>query len=291
MITLVISVFTTKKRLFVQSLLTITIPTALFAIIILAIMLSLNVNIWYYNVDVVVTQVCFHIVAITCYVNITKHVEEIRLKNIFTRLILPSFVGTAAYLFSEVYLFNKFKEADSKEKYLIRLFYYPLIVEVSLTLTEYGCRTFDRGGSNITVNGRAHFIFYGQATFAILGRYLTIISGSLVDVTLISIFHFMKDVFVHRLSWLQCKVAHKVKRVLRSKEGKEDFDKWFYSPNFQKFRACVFNNDFVIEVSGRKRDIPSYLLFAFAHILPWVSLVHVYCNVYIYYIYMKFFNN
>ena len=276
MITLVISVFITKKRLFVQSLLTITIPTALFGIITLAIMLFLNVNIWYYNLDVVVTQVCFHAVAITCYVNITKHVEEVRLKNIFTRLILPSFVGTGAYLFSEVYFFSKFKEADSKEKYLIRLVYYPLIVEVSLTLTEYGCRTFDRGGSNITVNGRAHFIFYGQATFAILGRYLTIISGSLVHVTLISVFHFLKDVFVHRVSWLQCKVAHKVKRVLHFKEGKEDFDKWFYSPNFQKFRACVFNNDFVIEISGRKRDIHSYLLFAFAHILVWVSLVHVY---------------
>ena len=59
MITLVISVFITKKRLFVQSLLTITIPTALFGIITLAIMLFLNVNIWYYNLDVVVTQVCF----------------------------------------------------------------------------------------------------------------------------------------------------------------------------------------------------------------------------------------
>ena len=91
--------------------------------------------------------------------NITKHVEEVRLKNIFTRLILPSFVGTAAYLFSEVYLFSKFKEADSKEKHLIRLVYYPLIVEVSLTLTEYGCRTFDRGGSNITVMAE-HILFF-----------------------------------------------------------------------------------------------------------------------------------
>ena len=152
-----------------QSLLSITIPATLFAIITLGIMLLLNVNIWYYNFDVVVTQVCFHVVAITCYVNITKHVEEVRLKNIFTRLILPSFVGTAAYLqhisISEVYLFSKFKEADSKEKHLIRLVYYPLIVKVSLTLTEYGCRTFDRGGSNITVNGRAHFIFYPAKHF------------------------------------------------------------------------------------------------------------------------------
>ena len=65
----------------------------------------------------------------------------------------------------------------------------------------------------------------------------------------------MKDVFVHRLSWLQCYIGHKVKRLFCFKEGKEDFSVWFYGPNFQEFCACVFSNDFVIEVAVRRANI------------------------------------
>ena len=35
------------------------------------------------------------------------------------------------------------------------------------------------------------------------------------------------------------------------KEAEEDFDQWFYSIEFQGFRACVFNNDFVLELTGK----------------------------------------
>ena len=251
MITLVISVFITSKKLFVQNLLLVTIPTELAAITSFLIMFLLNVKIWYYHIDVFVTEAFFFVTAISCFSNIAKQLEEIRLKNIFIRIMFPCFFGTAGYMFSQVYLFSKFKASDVTEKYLIRLVYYPLMVEVSLILIEYCCRTFD-AGTYTNVHGRAHYIFFVQATLGILGRYLTTISGSLASVTVISAFHFVKDVFVHRLSWLQCYIAHKVKRLLSFKEGKEDFSVWFYDPHFQEFRACVFNNDFVIEVAGKK---------------------------------------
>ena len=260
MITLVISIFIANKKLFVQNLLYITIPTVFVAVTTLAIMFLLDIKIWYYRIDVIVTQVSFDVTLICCFVNIAKQTKKIQMKNTFIKLFLPVFVLTTGYEFSQVYLFSKFKEVEDKEKYLIRLVYYPLIVEVSLTLVEYGGRTFD-GGNNITVHRRAHFLFSVQATLAMLGRYLTTISGSLLVVTVISVFHFLKDVFVHRLSWLYCYIAHKFKRLLRFKEGEENFNEWFYSSNFQEFRACVFNNDFVIELVGKKITFCLYFVF------------------------------
>lgn len=254
------SIFIANKKLFVQNLLYITIPTVFVAVTTLAIMFVLDIKIWYYRIDVIVTQVSFDVTLICCFVNIAKQTKKIQMKNTFIKLFLPVFFLTTGYEFSQVYLFSKFKEVEDKEKYLIRLVYYPLIVEVSLTLVEYGGRTFD-GGNNITVHGRAHFLFSVQATLAMLGRYLTTISGSLLVVTVISVFHFLKDVFVHRLSWLYCYIAHKFKRLLRFKEGEENFNEWFYSPNFQEFRACVFNNDFVIELVGKKITFCLYFVF------------------------------
>ena len=251
MITVILSVFITNMKLFLHNLLFITIPTTLVAVTVFWTMFTLNVKIWYYYLDAGVAEVFFFIIIISCLVNTAKHVEEVKLKNIFIRLILPVIFGSGGYIFAQTYLSSRFKVADNTEQYLIRLFYYPFILEVSLILQEYCYRTFD-GGINIRNHGRAHFIFLTQVSFGILGRYMTIISGSLIEVTVYSACQFLKDVFVHRLSWLQCCIAHKFKRLFGMKDGEEDFDTWFYSPNFQEFRACVFNNDFILEVTGEK---------------------------------------
>ena len=248
--TLILSVFITNKNLFIMNLLTITLPIVSIAIIIFVVMFVLNVKIWYYHIDVGVGEIFAYTIIISCLANIANHVKEIRIKNIFTKLILPFTFAAAGYTFAMIYLSNKFKVAESTEKYLIRLVYYPLIVDVSLQLSEYCFRTFD-GGSSTTAHGRAHFIFFIQVAFGILGRYLTTISGSLIYVTVFSLFHFVKDILVHRLSWLQCYIAYKVKRFFSMKEAEEDFDQWFYSIEFQGFRTCVFNNDFVLELTGK----------------------------------------
>ena len=262
MVTLIISVFITNKKLFVRNLLTITMPTILIAVITFVTMFGLNVKIWYYYIEASVAEVFFFIVMISCLVNIAKHVKEIRLKNIFIRLILPVVFGSIWYIFAVIYLSNKFKVAKDRDKYVIRIVYYPLIVEGSLILQDYCYRTFD-GGSDTTVHGRAHFIFLSQVSFGILGRYMTTISGSLIDVTVFSLFHFFKDVLIHRLSWLQCYVAHKLKRFLGMREAEEEFNEWFYSSHFQDFRACVFNNEFVLEVASKYRHFRLYFHFLY----------------------------
>ena len=214
-------------------------------------MLFMNVKIWYYHIDEISSEVFFFLNLISCLGNLAKHVEEIQLKRIFIRLVLPVIFCTTGYSFSMIYLCSRFKVADNTERYLIRLLYYPFIVEMSLILLEYCCRTFD-GGDSITIHGRVHLIFCVQVAFGILGRYMTMLSGGLVDVAIISAFHFFKDVFLHRSSWLQCYVAHKFKQLFVSNDNKEDFNEWFYSRDFQKFRAYVFNNDFVLELTGKK---------------------------------------
>ena len=260
MITLVISVLITNQKLFLWNLLFITIPMELFAVAAYVIIFLKNVNIWYYHIDIYVTEFFFFATAISCYLNIARHLKEIRFMKIIVKIIFPCIFGTTGYIFCQIYLFSKFKVSDETDKYLIRLLYYPLMVEVSLILIEYCCRTLD-GGTYITIHGRAHYIFFVQATLGILGRYLTTTSGSLETVTVISAFHFVKDVFVHRLSWLQCYIAHKMKRILCFTEGKEDFNVWFYRRDFQEFRACVLNNDFVTEVTGKKKVL--FFLFLF----------------------------
>ena len=89
MITVILSVFITNKKLFLHNLLYITIPTILVALITFWIMFILNVKIWYYHLDAGVAEVFFFIIIISCLVNTAKHVEEVKLKNIFFRLIFP----------------------------------------------------------------------------------------------------------------------------------------------------------------------------------------------------------
>ena len=252
MITLVISVFIKNEKLLLRNFLTINLPTIIVAAAIILTLLFLNVKIWYYHIDEVSSEVFYFIILISCLWNIAKHVEEIQMKRIFIRLVLPVIFCSVGYSFLMIYLCSRFKVANSTEKYLIRLAYYPLIVEVSLVFLEYCCRTFN-GGISITIHGRAHFIFCVQVAFGILGRYMTMFSGNLIDVTIFSAFHFLKDVFIHRSSWLQCYVAHRFKRLFGSKQRRKDFDEWFYSRDFQDFRACVFNNDFMLELTGKGR--------------------------------------
>ena len=252
MITLVISVLIANQKLFVWNLLLITIPMELAAVAAYVIMFLKHVKIWYYHLDVIVTDFFLILTSISYYANIARHLEVIRFKNIVIKIIFPCIFGATGYVFCQMYLFSKFKISDKTDKYLIRLVCYPLIVEVSLILIEYCCRTFD-GGIYTSVHGRAHYMLFIQTSFVVLGRYLTTTSGSLQSVTVISVFHFLKDILVHRLSWLQCYIAHKVKSFFCVKEGKEDFNVWFYNREFQDFRACVLNNDFVIEVTGKKK--------------------------------------
>ena len=255
-----------NKKLFLRNLLTINLPAIIVAVARILTLLFLNVKIWYYHIDEVSSEVFYFVILISCLGSITKHVEEIQMKRIFIRLVLPVIFCSAGYSFLMIYLCSRFKVADSTEKYLIRLVYYPLIVELSLILLEYCCRTFN-GGISITIHGRAHFIFSVQVAFGILGRYMTMFSGNLIDVTIFSAFHFLKDVFIHWSSWLQCYVAHRFKRLFGSKQKRKDFDEWFYSSDFQEFRVCVFSNDFMLELTGNGRH---YFLF-YLHWVFWVT--------------------
>lgn len=123
MITLVISVFMKNKKLFLRNLLTINLPAIIVAVARILTLLFLNVKIWYYHIDEVSSEVFYFVILISCLGNITKHVEEIQMKRIFIRLVLPVIFCSAGYSFLMIYLCSRFKVADSTEKYLIRLVY------------------------------------------------------------------------------------------------------------------------------------------------------------------------
>ena len=260
MIAVALFVFIANKKLLFCNIMAITLPIIYFAVMIFLVVFLSNVKIWYYHIDEGITEVSFYIIFISCLFNIANYVEGVKLKTIFIKLIFPGLIGCAGYTFSELYLSNRYKVASGSEKYLIRLVYYPLVLEVSLILQEFCFRTFD-GGINTRNNGRAHFLFITQVSFGVLGRYMTIASGCLIDVTVFSAFHSIKDVLVHRLSRLQCYIAYKVKWFFGMKDVEEDFDTWFYNPAFQEFRAHVFNNDFLLEMTG---EIEHFHLFSTA---------------------------
>ena len=174
-ITLVISVLIANQKLFIWNLLLITIPMELAAVAAYVIMFLEHVKIWYYHLDVVVTDFFLIITSISCYANIARHLEEILFKNIIIKLIFPCIFAATGHVFCQIYLFSKFRTSDKTDKCLIRLVYYPSIVEVSLILIEYSCRTFD-GGTYVTVHGRAHYIFFYSnfpwSAWKILDHYL-----------------------------------------------------------------------------------------------------------------------
>ena len=248
MITIVVSVIIKDKRLLKKNVCFITIPAILLGTVIFAVIYNLGLNIWYYRIDAVVGAIIFYFIMILCLLNM--QIYGVRLKTIVKNLICPIIFGSALYMFAKLYLRNRYMMADNTEKFLIRVIYYPLIVESSLLYQEYSYRTFDDGTLS-TVHGRAHFVFLSQVSFGILGRYLTTIAGSLWEVALFSFLIFLKDILLHRMSWLQCYLAHKVKNFLGMSDSEEDFNNWFYSPSFQEFRGCVFNNDFIHEITGK----------------------------------------
>ena len=81
-----------------------TIPTVFVAVTTLAIMFLLDIKIWYYRIDVIVTQVSFDVTLICCFVNIAKQTKKIRMKNIFIKLLLPVFVLTTRDSGTDVFL-------------------------------------------------------------------------------------------------------------------------------------------------------------------------------------------
>ena len=266
MITVVVSMVIKDRRLLYKNLCIITIPAILFGTVIFAVIYKLGVNIWYYKIDAAVGAIMFYFIMITCLLNMQTY--GVRLKTVVKNLIIPIIFASALYMFAKLYLRNRYMMANNTEKFLIRVIYYPLIVECSLIYQEYSYRTFDDGTIS-TVHGRAHFVFLSQVSFSMLGRYLTTIAGSLLEVLLFSFLIFLKDILIHRMSKLQCYLAHKVKTFLKMSDSEEDFNNWFYSQSFQEFRGCVFNNDFIHEITGKWTQSNSWHCIKYRNFPVW----------------------
>ena len=206
-------------------------PIVFIAITTFSILYSLNVQIWYYYIDASVAEVFFFAIMISCFVSLTKHQPGVNMKEILIRLLIPVIVGSAGYIFTTIYLNNKYKVANTTNKFLIRLLYFPLILEPVLIFQEFSFRTFrlTENDEACSIHGRAHFVFLTQVSFGILGRYMTTISGNLSNVALFSAVIAIKDISLHRMSRVQCWLAFKLKKLFALDDGNqfEEFEEWF----------------------------------------------------------------
>ena len=226
-------------------------PIFLIALVSYIILFYSNVRLWYYYIDITIIQIIFFVTIGSSLFNLSRNNHEIDFKTLVKRFILPILAGVISVGFIWIYLSKTLTGASSLKKYIIRLVIYPILVDAVLAFQEFNFRQFLT--KDYTVDGLAYFVYVAQVIFGFFGRYMTMTSGNLVSVTIFASVIAIKDVMFHRLSRAQCWIGFYLKKIFKLNDINNEgtFEDWFYEENFTKFRACVLNNDFIQELTGK----------------------------------------
>ncbi|XP_057314030.1 uncharacterized protein LOC130655309 isoform X2 [Hydractinia symbiolongicarpus] len=232
-----------------KNMLKVMIPVFLLVLLLYSVLYYYSISIWYYYIDVGITEALFFTTFTLSFYHISKY-YDMSFLNIAKRFIFPILSGVLGIGFTEIYLSKKFAEASRYERYVIRLVIYPLLVDLILNFQEYGARQFLKT-EHFTVHGLSHFVYVAQVAFGILGRYMTTTSGSLTNVAIVSGLIAVKDIIMHRACRFQCWLGYYLRRLFKLKDINDDhgtFEDWFYNEDYRNFRSCILNNDFVHEL-------------------------------------------
>ncbi|XP_057312904.1 uncharacterized protein LOC130654358 [Hydractinia symbiolongicarpus] len=232
-----------------SNILKIMLPTFLLVFLAYILLYNYSISIWYYYIDVGITETLFFTTFTLSFYRISKY-HDMSFLNLIKRFIVPMLSGVLGVGFTEIYLSKKFVESSGYERYAIRLVVYPLLVDIILNFQEYGARQLMKT-EGFTVQGLAHFIYGAQVAFGILGRYMTTTSGSLTNVAIVSGLIAVKDIIMHRACRFQCWLGYYLRRLFKLKDINDDhgtFEDWFYNEDYRNFRSCILSNDFVCEL-------------------------------------------
>lgn len=182
-------------------------------------------------------------------------VINITFKQLLRYFLLPGIIATLGVGFIDAVINKKYQTMKNHSigQYLIRIIFYPIIVDLLISFGEVNMRKVPNNGSN----HKSHVIYFYQVAFTTIGRYMTTISGCLVSIFIMTASIALRDVFFHRMSRIQCWIAFKMRSCLRKISSgfiDNEFDKfedWFFSKEFTSFKASILNNEFTIELIGK----------------------------------------
>lgn len=218
-------------------------------------MLHFN-GLWYYYVDIVMYAVVFLVCVSACMFVIVRKNATTSFKKLLQHCLLPSIVATIGVGFIDAVVNKKYQsmKRDSIGQYLIRILFYPIVVDLLISFGEANIRQISTNGAN----HRSHVIYFYQVAFTTIGRYMTTISGSLLSILIMAASIALKDLLFHRMSRIQCWLAFKFRALLKKVTSRvadenefEKFEDWFFSKEFSSFKASVLNNEFTIELIGK----------------------------------------
>jgi len=232
-------------------------------------LLKYNDIILYYYGDILVCGLVFLLGLIFALVSLSKNLEiQITLKRLVQVFLIPSILAVLGInlldglVNKEYQMFTK----GSIGQYVIRILVYPVVVDLVLAIVETNAQKIPSAANR--VNSPSHVVYFYQVAFSIVGRYMTTISGGIMDIFIMAASITVKDFVLHRMGRLRCWLAYHTRLILEkicspyiNTMDFESFEDWFYSKEFTYFKANAINNDFTIELAGNifmSSDNPFY---------------------------------
>lgn len=259
-----VSVFITTivldgSRQLLRNLLYVTVPLITMATASIPALLKYHTAIEYFYVDTLLSGFIFIIGVVASVYCMYKALElQITRKRIFLVFVFPTIIAVLGVNVLDAIVNKEYQmlAQASLGQYLVRIVVYPLLVDVLLAIIETNIQKIP---SNQNVNSPNHVVYFFQVAFLFVGRYMTTMAGSVIDIFIMAATVAVRDILLHRMSRIRCRIAY----FLRSVHEKifkrctdysvkyDAFEDWFYSKDFTYFKAKTLNNNFVIELVGK----------------------------------------
>eukprot|EP00111_Clytia_hemisphaerica_P007515 TCONS_00021835-protein len=244
------------SRQIFKNILYVSIPLVTIATALIPGLLKYNDVILYYYVDIFLCGLFFLVGMVASVFCLSKNLEvQITRKRIFQVLVIPSIIAVLgvnvldAVVNKEYQIFSK----GSIGQYVVRLVIYPITVDILLAITETNVQKIPSNH----INNPSHVVYFYQVAFTIIGRYMTTISGGIMDIFIMAASVAGKDFILHRMGRIRCWLAFHTRTLLvkfyppyANTVDYETFKDWFYSKDFTYFKANTLNSDFAVELTG-----------------------------------------
>lgn len=221
-------------------------------------LLKYNDVILYYYVDILACGLVFLLGLIFTVISLSKNLEiQISLKRLIQVFLIPSLLAVLGINLLDGLVNKEYQlfEKGSIGQYVIRIFVYPVVVDIILAIVETNTQKIPSAPDHM--NAPSHVVYFYQVAFSIVGRYMTTISGGIMDIFIMAVSIAVKDFVLHRMGRLRCWLAYRTRSLLEkiypsyiNTTDYENFEDWFYSKEFTFFKANSINNDFTIELAG-----------------------------------------
>eukprot|EP01084_Bolivina_argentea_P065122 118719_1 len=187
-------------------------------------------------------------------------------------VMIPVCILTPIHVVASTYFIRLYDEMSLGKKFLIRVIYWPLLVDAALIISEKIVRRMPH--KNVSIKN--HLVFTAQCAISIVGRILIFSAGSLSAVTLISFGNTIKELVFHRWNRVISKLLFQLRKLFcigplsYFKPKQKCFVDYYDTESVQSYRSNIINGEFFIEITFLFTESIFYLT-ARAHKLLFVE--------------------